>query len=245
MAESRLIRLIGYLFTKLKSFLLSRNVLSFVSFLALSAGFWFVNALDKERDTEISIPVRYEGIPQQIAITNSAPQEIKLKVRDQGINLFSYSNRRITPITLDVKRNFYEKGRIPISPEHIRAKLSLYLLPTTTVLEVKPDSLVLEYERLSTAVLPIKLDADIKPAQQYIFSEKISLAPDSITVFAPARILNKLSSLKTERIELRNVNDTIFKQVKILHIKNVRFSKPITQMSIFVEMFTEKKAPLS
>ena len=79
MAESRLIRLIGYLFTKLKSFLLSRNVLSFVSFLALSAGFWFVNALDKERDTEISIPVRYEGIPQQIAITNSAPQEIKLK----------------------------------------------------------------------------------------------------------------------------------------------------------------------
>ena len=244
MAESRLIRLIGYLFTKLKSFLLSRNVLSFVSFLALSAGFWFVNALDKERDTEISIPVRYEGIPQQIAITNSAPQEIKLKVRDQGINLFSYSRRRITPITLDVKRNFYEKGRIPISPEHIRAKLSLYLLPTTTVLEVKPDSLVLEYERLSTAVLPIKLDADIKPAQQYIFSEKISLAPDSITVFAPARILKKLSVLKTERIELRNVNDTIFKQVKILPIKNVRFSTPITQMSIFVEMFTEKKMQL-
>ena len=244
MAESRLIRLIGYLFTKLKSFLLSRNVLSFVSFLALSAGFWFVNALDKERDTEISIPVRYEGIPQQIAITNSAPQEIKLKVRDQGINLFSYSRRRITPITLDVKRNFYEKGLIPISPEHIRAKLSLYLLPTTTVLEVKPDSLVLEYERLSTAVLPIELDANIKPAQQYIFSEKISLTPDSITVFAPARILKKLSSLKTEHIELRNVSDTLFKQVKILPIKNVRFSTTITQMSIFVEMFTEKQMQL-
>jgi len=120
----------------------------------------------------------------------------------------------------------------------------LYLLPTTTILEIKPDSLVLEYEKLSTAVLPIELDADIKPAQQYIFSEKISLSPDHITVFAPARILNKLSSLKTERIQLRNVNDTISKQIRILPIKNVRFSTPVTQMSIFVEMFTEKEMQL-
>ncbi|MBN2766996.1 MAG: hypothetical protein JXR27_11545 [Paludibacteraceae bacterium] len=244
MAERRLIRLIGYLFTKLKSFLFSKDVLSFLSFLVLSAGFWFVNALDKERDTEISIPIRYAGVPQHIAITNNPADAITLKVRDQGVNLFAYSRRKLTPVVFEIQRNFYEKGRIHISPDQIRGKLTRYLRPTTTILEIKPDSLVLNYEKLSTAILPVELDADIRPAQQYILSEKIQLNPDHITVFAPARILNKLTSLKTERIELRNVNDTLFKTLNIVPIENVRFSANETKVSIFVEMFTEKQIQL-
>ena len=74
MADKNGIRILKHYSQKLKSFFLSKDILSFLLFLVLSAGFWFVNALGKEKETTLSIPVRYVGIPVNVAITNSPPE---------------------------------------------------------------------------------------------------------------------------------------------------------------------------
>lgn len=244
MADYSIFKLLKNYLLKLKSFLFSKNVLSFLLFLVLSSGFWFLNALDKVRETEITIPIRFDGLAQNIAITNLPENTIVIKVKDQGVNLFSYSRHQLSEIVFDVNRTFYEKGVIRISADQIRGKLSRYLLPSTTLIEIKPDSLVLNYEKLSVATLPIELISDIKLKQQYLLSEKIHLSPEKITVFGPKRILDKLKSVKTEKILLEDVDDTTFLEAKLKPIESVRFASTETKVSIFVEMFTEKKMQL-
>ena len=243
MADNRFVRLVNYYILKLKSFFFSKDVLSFLLFLILASAFWFVNALDKERETEIIVPVLFEGVPQDIAITNKI-HSIRIKVKDQGLNLFTYSQRNFSSITFDLGRVFYEKGRIKISPDQIRGKIARFLLPSPSILGIYPDSLNLQYERLSTKTLPVEFNSKIELSHQYVLSEDIRISPSEITVFGPKSVLNKLKSVKTEFLDLEKLNDTTYINTKLSPIKSVNFASDEIKVSIFVEMFTEKSVQL-
>ena len=244
MADHSGLKLIRYYTQKLKSFFFSKDILSFLLFVALSSAFWFVNALGKERETSITIPIRYVGIPQNVAITNTAPSELTISVKDQGLQLFSYYRNHLTPFTIDLNRSFYEKGEVLITSDQIRSKIAKYLLPTTNILEIKPDSIFIQYARLSEKTLPIELVSNIEFAPQYMLTEKILLEPNQITVFGPRKVLDTLKSIRTELLEIKNLNDTNVSRCKLTPIKNVRYSTKEIKVSLFVEQFTEKKVQI-
>jgi len=244
MADNSGMKFLKYYLQKLKSFFLSKDILSFLLFLALSSAFWFVNALGKERETSITIPIRYVGIPQNIAVTNSPPSEILLNVKDQGLRLFDYSREYLTPITINLKRSFYEKGEILITSDQLSAKIGKYIMPTTSILGIQPDSILIQYARLSQTILPIELVSKIELAPQYMLTEKIHLDPSRITVFGPRKILDTLKTIRTEYFEVRNLNDTNTFRCKLKPIKSVRFSTNEIKVSLFVEQFTEKKVQI-
>lgn len=240
MAENSVIKLLRYYMQKLKSFFLSKDILSFSLFVALSAAFWFVNALGKERETNINIPVRYVGVPQNVAITNSPPTLISISVKDQGLRLFSYSRRNLTPLTIDLSRVFYEKGDIVITSDQLSGRIGRYIQPTTIVLGIKPDSILVQYQKLSVKKLPIELNANIELATQYMLSNEIQIEPSHVTVFGPRQILDTLKSVRTEFVEFKNLNDTNVFRISLKPIESIRFSTKDTKVSLFVELFTEK-----
>ncbi|NDP20372.1 MAG: YbbR-like domain-containing protein [Paludibacter sp.] len=243
MAEKNGNRLHIFKIEKLKSFFLSKDILSFLLFLVMSGSFWFVNSLGKDRETTISIPIRYVGIPQNIAITNSPPTKISLSVKDQGLHLLSYSHTQLTPLAIDLSRVFYQKGEILITSDQLNGRIKRYmkLQPTTSILEVQPDSILVQYEKLSMKTLPIVFVSKIELAHQYILSDKILLEPSTVTVFGPKRALDKLKSIRTELKELKNLSDTSILICRLKPERSVRYSTKEIKVSIFVELFTEKK----
>ena len=244
MAENSGIKLLTNYWQKLKSFFLSKDILSFLLFLALSAAFWFVNSLGKEKENEVTIPLRYIGVPQFIAISNIPPSEITVSVKDQGIHLWEYSRKNIRPLTIDLSRVFYQKGEILITSDQLRGKVNRYLLPTTSILEFYPDSLIIQYEKLSMVTLPIELVSNIELAHQHVFSNAIQIEPSQVTVFGPKSILDKLKSVKTELLSLKNMTDTNSYSCKLKPIKSARYSANDTKVTVYVEQFTEKKMQL-
>lgn len=244
MADSSGIKFLKYYTQKLKSFFLSKDILSFLFFLVLSASFWFVHTLDKERDTGILIPVQYVGIPLNVEITNSPPSEILLNIRDKGLSLLDYSSNQVTPLTIDLSRNFNAKGVILIGSDQLNSRIRRYLKSTTTVLEIHPDSISIQYEKLIKKVLPIKLNSKIELAPQYMFSDNIKLEPKEVTVFGTKEILDTLKSISTEFLESKNLNDTTNFRCKLTPIKLVHFSVKETNVKVFVEPFTERKVQI-
>ncbi|MDD4968702.1 MAG: CdaR family protein [Paludibacter sp.] len=244
MAEKKGINFISYNLQKLKSFFFTKDILSFLLFLALSSTFWFVHALGKERETNIVVPIRYVGIPINVAITNSPPSEISLNIKDQGMRLFDYSKSHITPLTIDLSRVFYQKGEILITPDLLSGRIRRYLKPTTSILDIHPDSILIQYEKLGVKTVPIKLTSKIELANQYMLSNEIQLDPNLVTIFGPRRILDTIKSVHTDLLELKNLNDTSYFHCKLKPIKLVRFSVKHTKVSVFVEPFTERKVQI-
>jgi len=233
--------IINRYYSKLKSFFLTKDVLSFLIFLLLAFAFWFINMLDKERTTELSVPLRYSGMPQQFDITKSNVKLIKIAVKDKGVNLFAYSDEKLKSLTIELNGKFYERGKIVLSNDEIRTRLLKYLLPTTSVLEIKPDSLVLVYERLASKVVPVMLNSKIETAQQYILSDDVLIEPATITVYGPQRLLKNLQHIKTEFVEIRNLDENRVLTTKLVKPDGIRLSTEDVKLSVFAEMFTEKK----
>ena len=244
MADKKGINFLGFNTQKLKSVFLLKDILSFLLFLALSSAFWFVHALGKERETNIVVPVRYVGIPINVAITNNPPSKISINIKDQGLRLFDYSNNRIIPLTIDLSRVFYQKGEILITPDLLSGRIGRYMKPTTTVLDIHPDSILIQYEKLSVKTLPIKLNSKIELAHQYMLSKDIQMEPRTITAFGPRQILDTMKFVRTEYLELKNLNDTSSFQCALKPVKSVRFSLKSTRVSVFVEPFTERKVQI-
>jgi len=244
MAEEKGIRFLGFNLQKLKSFFLSKDILSFLFFLALSSAFWFVHALGKERETTIVVPVRYVGIPLNVAITNSPPSEIALNIKDQGLRLFDYSRSHLTPLTIDLNRVYYQKGEILITPDLLSGRINRYLKPTTSVLDIHPDSILIQYEKLSVKTLPVKLYSKIELAHQYMLSHGFQLEPNLVSVFGPKRMLDTMKFVRTEYLNLKNLNDTSFYFCKLRPIKLIRYSTNRIKVGVFVEPFTERKVQI-
>ncbi|MBP8982285.1 MAG: YbbR-like domain-containing protein, partial [Bacteroidales bacterium] len=56
----------------------------FLLFLGLSILFWFLQSTQATSQTELSIPLRYGKLPENITVTNELPDCIKVTVRDKG-----------------------------------------------------------------------------------------------------------------------------------------------------------------
>jgi YbbR domain-containing protein len=181
-----------------------------------------------------------------IAITNSPPKEIQLSIKDQGWNLLDYSRSRITPLTIDLGRKYYQKGEILITSDQLIGRINRYkhFMHTTTLLEVHPDSILIQYQKLTKKNLPVELVSDIELARQYILSDKIRIEPARITVFGPKQILDTLKAVRTEVLKINNLSDTIHLHCKLKQVKLLRYSTPNCKVSIFVEPFTERKVQI-
>lgn len=224
---------------KLKTFFFTKDVLSFLLFLALSTSFWFVHTLGRERQNVIKVNINYTGIPNDIEITNKVPKTIEVTIRDDGYKLLQYSNKKLDPINIDLTRVFFSKGKIVITPDQIKNKLSNYFLPTTAVKGINPDSLVVEYQKLETKELPIKIAGIVEPAKQYIFSDTIYIEPSKVKVYGPKHVLDSMKAVYTDKLDLENITDTTQVQTKLKKTAGVRYSFSDVSIGIFVEMFTE------
>lgn len=241
MSESGMNTFIGHYISKLKVFFFSKNTLSFLLFLGISFSFWFINMLDKERETTLTIPLRYTGLPQNYNISKSNVEFITVDIKDKGINLFSYSKSKLNFLSVELKTDFKNRGKIIFTNDELRARLLKYLLPTTSILELKPDSLVLVYDQLAKKKVPVKFNGKIVTAQQYILSESIDIEPDSITVYGPKRVIERLMLVKTKWTELTEVDQNIHTNVLLQPIVDVRYSSNDVKLNVFAEMFTEKQ----
>lgn len=245
MADQSIRRIFRYFGWKLKSFFLSKDVLSFLVFLLLSAAFWLVNALDKERIMILKVPVTYSGIPENIIFEDEMPRMVRVRVRDLGKNLWFYHLNPLSEVNLELKQKFVEKGLVSVSNTSLQKIISDRLLPTTAVLGIEPESFVGSYVRQDQKKVPVRLKTQISTEHQYMLCEQPSFSPDSVIVYGPLTVLDTLRSVTTRVLELRNIKESKRSNVELQSIPSVRYSHESVVVDICVEMFTEKSTQLT
>ena len=78
---------------KVKDFLLSaksREFFIFLFFFFMAGGFWLLQTLNNDYETNFSIPVKLKNIPDDVVITSEPASEIRVRVKDKGTVLLNY-----------------------------------------------------------------------------------------------------------------------------------------------------------
>ncbi|PIF01880.1 MAG: hypothetical protein CR965_01170 [Paludibacter sp.] len=232
---------------RIKKLLFSKETRIFLLFLFFSVLLWFTQALDRERVSTLNIPIRYIGLPEDVRLMGNVPQKVKVKVEDKGAILMHYAKQNLVPLTFNLEKKITtQEGKILITQQNLFNSVSKYVRPTTAILKISLDSILLSYSRLMTKEVPVKLDTNISLASQYMYSKKIKIEPRSVKVYGSKSALNSFNEVFTEEIKIKKLKETTQLNVKLVNpdSKKIQYNTQEVKVEFYVEKFTEKKVEL-
>ncbi|MDD2437931.1 MAG: CdaR family protein [Massilibacteroides sp.] len=229
---------------KIKTFLHRRRweeVLIFFSFLLLSFGFWILQSLNEEYETEIRIPVRYEQIPAEIAFAQNPPKEIVVSIKDKGNVLLNYSfGKNFSPVIVDYKKDKDKKDELLVSQAEIESHIQKELFNTTQINSFTPTQIKVKTSKRKQKKVPIRFNGSVLPSNGYGIADKIAISPKRMNIYSSQNILDSISEIKTIYVNIINAKKNITKTVSLEEMPGVVFDQPNVSLSIPIEEFTEK-----
>lgn len=230
-------------FNKVRDFLLTercREFLIFLFFVAISFGFWVLQTLDGNFETEFTIPLRLKDVPKDVIITSELQDEVRVKVEDRGTVLLNYMlGRSFLPISINFADYENSSSRVIIPPEDLRKRVASQLNSTTKLLSVYPDSVGFVYSQGKFKKVPVSVSGKITPGIQYYISD-IKLSPDSVVVYAPTEVLKTVQTAYTMPLDCEDLNENVSLRTSLKKIKGAKYEPAFCDVSISVDMYSEK-----
>ena len=223
-----------------------RRLIIFLFFVVLSTIFWFLNQLEEEYETEISLPVRYSNFPKDKILVNDLPDYFNLRVKAHGFKLIEYKiSNKFLPYPINVNsltlRMHSESSYVKLFSltrflkDDIERKLSSEL----KIISISPDTLYFDFAERVFKSVPVLSNFNAVPATQYLIRGDIVFNPDSIIISGANPIIDTISEVYTQSVKLLDLEANYSKDIKLEKIGHVNFSDDEVNVTINVEKFTE------
>lgn len=218
-----------------------KEALVFLAFVLLAFGFWLLQSLQQEYEIEISIPVRYKNVPNDIAFVGIAPTQIVAEVKDKGSVLLNYSfGRTFAPIEVNMKSTQGQSGDLVISKREIENDILKQLIATTTLVEFNPQQIDITYSQRMRKEVPVIFDGDIQTEPGFQLSGDILIKPGAVSVYASKTVLDTLTFVRTVPTDIQKGNRTIVRTLGLQKINGANLDPEAVTVTIPIEEYTEK-----
>lgn len=231
----------------IKRFVTSKDLLIFLFFLMITSFLWLLEALRKNYETVVQIPISYINIPNDYLITNELPQKTRITITGRGTSLLNYRyGKNFKPVKVDVSKFINRKSELFYTKEFIEP-LRKQIKDGIQIERIYPDTIRIKLAKQAEKTIPVKLNSHIELFKQYCFCDTIQISPKEVIAYGPINLLDSLQFAETDSVILYNVKDTLRQKIQLKNISNVTFSEKEIELSICTEPFTEKEiiAPIS
>lgn len=226
----------------------------FLFFVFLSTIFWFLNKLDQEYETEITLPVRYSEFPSDKILVNELPDYFSLRVKSHGYKLLEYKiSNSFLPFPINVNgltlrfNSRASDDQLYALTRNLNIDIKRWLDSEIEILAISPDSLYFNFADRTFKKVPVKSKLKIVPATQFMVRGNIKFSPDSVTISGADPIVDTINAVYTQEKDLLDLNVAYTKEIKLKKIDAIDFSDDKVDVNIQVEKFTEgtKKVKLN
>jgi len=226
---------------------LNKRLVIFLVFIGIATSIWFLWTLEKEYTTVISNPVEYVNLPDNIVLVDELPSKIQMEVTGKGFAILRHNwdiSKKSLKIDFKVlhpaKLDETDGQRIELNLNSIKTRLADQLTDIR-VIAVIPNTIPLEFARMVKKMVPIIADLDLELEKQYMLRGSIVIIPDSIEVSGPSSVLDTLSSIFTNPLKLRKVENAIKRNLGLVAVhEKLTLSEKRVQVEIPIEQYTEK-----
>jgi hypothetical protein len=170
---------------------------------------FFVNA--GERETQVlPFPIELINLPERSMLTNPARVDtVSVRLNGPGPLLASLDTRR-SPIVLDLSR--FDVGsdlRIKVREEMVRVPRGV------RILDIEPPRIPVRLERVRRVTVSVTLAATGEPRDGYKV-ESLKGTPEQVQVTGPLSIVDRLTVLETEPIDLTGLTTSTQRTVGLV-----------------------------
>lgn len=219
---------------------ISRESLIFLFFVMLSFSFWMMLSLNDTVESNFKVPVRYV-VPDKMIVTAPLPEKLDVRLRDKGTVLLGYWAQGLSEVQFDLSRFENERGMAEISDRQLQQHIRKQLAPSTELTVVQPDSIPLYYTLSAGRKMPVEVRSRITAALQCVADSVIGLDHDSVMVYAPPQILDRIDKIYTDTLVAEELSDTLRTELTLRPIEGAKFVPDVLQATVYVEEVTLKQ----
>lgn len=228
--------------------LLNKQVLIFIVFIFVSAGFWLLNVSDDNAHIELEYSFELTNVPENVVITSDIPDTVKITVDDKVFEGMRYRLRGKQNYSLQLdftemvgKATKNMNGGSFVIDRHVWEQLlNRKLFSSSHVIAYEPSFVEVTYASNVGRRLPVVFNGKaVTTADRELMG--IRLDPDSVLVYAASSILDTLTRVYTEHVQLENVQQPVEEYVSVLAQRGVKTRPEEVKMSVSVDWLISKK----
>ncbi len=221
-----------------------KRLIIFLFFVVLSTIFWFLNQLEEEYLTEISLPVRYTDFPRDKILVNDLPKHFELRIRAHGYKLLEYKiSNKFLPYSINVNsltvRTHTRTGKFFAETRLLKNNIEDQISSELEIVSIQPDTLHFDFAERIFKKVPVVSDLNIEPATQFMIRENAKFTPDSILISGAQPIIDTINCVYTKRIDFKELKKNLEDEIDLKEINNVVYSEDEVDVNVSIEKFTE------
>ncbi|MDE7406912.1 MAG: hypothetical protein K2M76_00705 [Muribaculaceae bacterium] len=217
-----------------------KDYVVFLLFLLVSYVFWLMLTLNNEIQTDVEIPLELTDVPDSVTIISPVPEQISVSVRDKGSALTRFVWMTPPALRLSFTSLHEADNRMVLTETEIDSRLRALFGSTAQIVSSKPDSLSLVYSTRPGRKMRLELDVDATPNLQYVVSGRIVSSVDSVVIYAVDALPVGMTAVSTMPVELRDLTDTTYVEVKVASIPGARIVPDRVTLCVPVEPLISK-----
>ncbi len=213
-----------------------------------------INALNRNYNRIISLPVKYINLPKDRVIAGELPRSIQTEIKASGAKLlFILFKGQLKEIPVDVDALTHKKSghQVAVATQSLVGSMSRLLNSEVELLKVKPDSIYFNFGKAYQKVVPVKANLQVNFSPQFSYTEKVQITPAFVSITGDSSLVNKIDSITTEKLVLNKLNKNISQSVDLVLPEelNARVALSVNkvQLSLSIDKYTESaiELPLS
>jgi hypothetical protein len=236
-----------------RDFKADKRIFVFLIFVFLATIFWFLNQLEQEYETEVTLPIRYTNFPKDKILVNEMPKYFDIKVKAYGYKLLEYKiSNKFLPFVIDVNtltmRLYSRQDYVKFYSltKKLTDKIEQQLSSELQIISIQPDTLFFDFADRISKKVPVVSKVKPVPASQYMIKGNVLITPDSITISGANPIIDTINQIYTQEVEITDLTKNHKQHIAIDRYEGIDYSDEKVEISVSVEKYTEGslKVPL-
>ncbi|NCC72769.1 MAG: hypothetical protein EOM06_05175 [Sphingobacteriia bacterium] len=223
------------------------NTSVFLICLVISAIFWLLVKFADENQTDISIPVKYTGIPHGKQLVGNPDSILTINIKSSGFGLLRFKYLMSEkPFLIHLSNNqlikqnntsTYSIGTISLAQQII----DLYRI-SGSIEYVSPETVVLRFEDQQSKLVPVIPELSYTLMKQYYAYDSLKIDPKYVEIKGVEESISNIFFVKTEPLKFDNLTVSIQQKVR-LQVPDSKYPVEIypDEVNLFlpVEKYTE------
>lgn len=165
---------------------------------------WLYINLNLNYSLDLSIPVEVQSAKSQ-ALSEEIPASIEVTVKGKGWDLLNILISKNLKYSLDISR--LKKDSRIITEQFVNERLNLQ--SNVSVLKITPDTININFDKVSDKFVPIKNNIKVNLKDGYSIVGNPILTPDSVRIQGSSALINKIKFIPTGTRVFNNVNSNL------------------------------------
>jgi len=222
----------------LKNYISKGNARLFIALLLITTGIWLIIQLSKTYIANLSVTIQITQVPiDQVVDKEKFIVDYELKA--SGFKLF-WLDFKTNIIDFQLNELNQSENSYSLASSKIKTSLMDKYFVNEENIKLNQDAFKIPFSEKEIKYLKVKPDISYSFAPGYNSVHQLKTKPDSVKISGKKEILEQIQYLKTEKIDISKVDDTINQLINIkIPKEEIDIDKKQVKVYLPVEKFTE------